>query len=64
MKRTIDQVQTFVTKHCAPYEVRDTHGTCIHVWTFTGALEWVAVCSEVATVVHRGTGQLVASRSL
>ena len=62
--KAMTKIQTFVTKHCAPYEVRDTHGTRIQVWTFSTALEWVAVCSEVATVVHRGTGELVASRSI
>lgn len=53
----------FITKHCAPYEVRCTYGTKQATWTFKEALAWVAMCEDITVVIHRATGEMVATRN-
>lgn len=64
MKRLIRKASNYITKHCAPYEVRCNYGTAVQVWTLSDGIEWLSACAEVAIIVHRATGSLVASRTL
>jgi hypothetical protein len=44
------------------YRITDNFGTNRTAWTWAGALEWLACCSDCATVHNRFTGRLLASR--
>lgn len=63
MAKMIRKLADKVTKACAPYEVRCNYGTKQKAWTIKQALEWVSVSGEVAVIIHRLSGELVASRN-
>jgi hypothetical protein len=43
--------------------ITDSYGTRRTAWTRAAALEWLAVCSPEAKIVHRLTGRTLAART-
>jgi hypothetical protein len=44
------------------YQVKDTAGTLQNCWTLKQAYAWLPYCAELAIIVNRITGELIASR--
>lgn len=62
--RTLDALKDAVNDLCAPLEVRCVYGTSVCVWSMQEAMQWLPKCADIAMVVHRATGDVLAMREI